>query len=190
MKTSTEIIKERRSIYPRMFSDAPVQRDELEKALETARWAPTHKLTQPWRFQVFMGESKEPLLHVLEAWTKARPTTPEVIQKKITKLHDNFRVSGAVIAIVMKRDDGERIPYFEELSATACAVQNFWLSLKSFGLAGYWSTGSGTNSEEVRAFLEIEEKDEHLGWFYIGKTEVELPEPQNRKGVEEYVIWR
>jgi hypothetical protein len=35
-----------------------ITRDKLEMMLEAARWAPTHKLTEPWRFVVLAGASK------------------------------------------------------------------------------------------------------------------------------------
>ena len=116
-------------------------------------------------------------------------TLPEVREKKLEKLRFNLDVSGAVVALVMKREEQERIPEFEEMCATACAIQNVWLGMHELGLAGYWSTGNGTDSDPVRQHLGLEPNDRHLGWLYVGKTDVELPLPQNRKPLEDYVQW-
>ena len=51
-----EVIKNRRSIRPPQFSDRKVHKEQIETLLESARWAPTHGETQPWRFTVFMGD--------------------------------------------------------------------------------------------------------------------------------------
>ena len=50
------IIKNRRTIYPEQFSGKKVTKENIELILESARWAPTHKSTQPWRFKVFTGK--------------------------------------------------------------------------------------------------------------------------------------
>jgi len=51
-----EIIENRRTIFPEQFSDRKVQKEQVEKLINAAKWAPTHRLTQPWRFTVFMEQ--------------------------------------------------------------------------------------------------------------------------------------
>ena len=34
------------------FEDAPVDREAIKRMLDTAVWAPNHRLTEPWRFFV------------------------------------------------------------------------------------------------------------------------------------------
>ena len=51
----TEVIKNRRTIYPEMYSSRKVHKEIIEDLLNNAIWAPTHGNTQPWRFKVFMG---------------------------------------------------------------------------------------------------------------------------------------
>lgn len=184
-----KIVEQRRSVYPRMFSKEVVSREEVEKLLEVSRWAPTHKLTQPWFFRVYMGQGKEKLRSIMEECLDSQTMTSEVMDRKREKLRFNLDASSAIVAIVLKRDPNERIPYFEELASVACAVQNFWLCLRPMGLAGYWSTGSGTDSSIVRSALNLSEKDQHLGWFYLGKSTLELPLPENRKTISDFVEW-
>lgn len=38
--------------------NSSITREKLELMLEAARWAPTHKLTEPWHFVVIGGEHK------------------------------------------------------------------------------------------------------------------------------------
>lgn len=56
-----ELIKDRRTIYPEFYSNRPVHKEQIEVILNSAIWAPSHKLTQPWRFKVFMDEGKQRL---------------------------------------------------------------------------------------------------------------------------------
>src|SRR5690554_7039078 len=53
-----ELIKDRRTIYPEFYSERKVHKEQIELLLNNAIWAPSHGLTQPWRFKVFMGEGK------------------------------------------------------------------------------------------------------------------------------------
>lgn len=39
--------------------NSSITREKLELILEAARWAPTHKLTEPWHFVVIGGSQKE-----------------------------------------------------------------------------------------------------------------------------------
>ena len=46
------LIRNRRSVFPDQYNDRPIARETLERLLEAANWAPTHKKTEPWRFRV------------------------------------------------------------------------------------------------------------------------------------------
>ena len=56
-----ELIKKRRSVFPAQYTNQAINKSEIEKILESANWAPTHKKTEPWRFKVFLEKSKEEL---------------------------------------------------------------------------------------------------------------------------------
>ena len=55
----TDLIKDRRTIYPEQFSDRKIQKDQITHILNNALWAPTHGNTQPWRFVVFTEDSRQ-----------------------------------------------------------------------------------------------------------------------------------
>ncbi|MFT5190675.1 MAG: nitroreductase, partial [Verrucomicrobiales bacterium] len=49
-----------------MMSPDSVPREMIELMLENANWAPTHGLTEPWRFRIFQGESRQKLSDTLQ----------------------------------------------------------------------------------------------------------------------------
>ena len=60
VKEFNSIIQNRRSVYPNQFQkDKQIPDEIIHEILENADRAPTHKLTQPWRFTVFSGEGRE-----------------------------------------------------------------------------------------------------------------------------------
>ncbi|MDA9563595.1 nitroreductase [Flavobacteriales bacterium] len=184
----TEVIQNRRSIYPKDFSQRKVHREMIEKMLDNARWAPTHGLTQPWLFRVFMGEGLNKLAAFHADTYKAITPADQFLERKYEKLSANVMRSSAVIALCMKRQEIEKIPEIEEIEAVACATQNMHLTATAYGLGAYWSTGGLTYSQEMKTFLELEDKDKCLGLFYVGYPDVDWPKSQ-RQPIEYYTEW-
>ena len=50
-----EVIASRRSVFQQQYSGEQVNDAIVHQILKNANWAPTHKLTEPWRFNVFTG---------------------------------------------------------------------------------------------------------------------------------------
>lgn len=181
-----EIIKNRRAVYPAQYNDEPISREEIMAVLESANWAPTHRRTEPWRFKVFHGQSKEELGKYLAETYKA--TTENFSERTFKKLIENPAKAGAVIAICMQRDPKESVPEWEEIASTAMAVQNMWLTASSMNIGSYWS--SPAIKKSLGGFVNLEEGERCLGFFYLGKYDEELPEGTRKTSIEEKTVWK
>ncbi|MEQ6167505.1 MULTISPECIES: nitroreductase [unclassified Ekhidna] len=184
MSELNKIIRKRRSVYPLQYIDKPIPREILKELLLNANHAPTHRLTEPWRFKVFTGEAKSRLGEFLAQ--KYEEITPDADPSKVKKIKLKPDQSGAVLAIVLHRDSAERVPEWEEIAAIACAVQNIWISLDQYGLGGYWS--SPVLSKFLGEHVHLEENETCIGFFYMGYCE-----PSDRivikKPIEAKVEW-
>ncbi len=185
-----ECIRTRRTIFPEQFSSRKVQKELIEVLLENARWAPTHKLTQPWRFKVFYDEG----LEKLGRWhaDTYKTITPEADFKemKYRKLLERPSMASAVIAIIMKRDEKHAVPEVEEIAAVSAAVQNMYITASAYGLATYWGSGGLTYSSEMKEFLGIGEEDRCMGLFFVGYPDIDWPkrtERMERRLVTEWI---
>ena len=168
MKTT---IAKRRSIFPIQFSDKEVSDSQLNELFEAANWAPTHRRTEPWRFKVFRGEKKTDLGRFLvDAYTK---TASKFSQRKCKSIAQKIDLSAAVILICMKRDEKESVSEWEEIAATAMAVQNLWLRATELSIGGYWSTPAYL--DEIDQLITLENHEKCLGLFYIGGFEGTIP---------------
>lgn len=185
----TELIKNRRTIYPEQFSTRKVQKEQIEVLLNNAIWAPTHGNTQPWKFTVFTDDSRQVLADFLAKLYIQ--TTPKELQKdhKIGRLLQRPLQASVVIAVSMQRDKTEKIREIEEIEAVACAIHNLQLSATAYGLGSYWSTSSFIYTPEMNAFLNLEENDKCLGLIYIGYPSIEWPS-SHRKPIEYKTEWR
>jgi len=165
-------IKNRRSIFPVQYNNLPIEQKELEKILEAANWAPSHKKTEPWRFKVMQGTSKEKLGQFLSKKYEDVEARPK--QVKIKKLYNNPVQSAVVIGICMQRDLNECVPEWEELAAVAMAVQNMWLCCTEMGIGCYWS--SPGLIKYMDEFFDLAESENCLGFLYMGHYDGNNPE--------------
>jgi nitroreductase len=185
----TEVIRNRRTIYPEQYSERKVHREQVELILNNAIWAPTHGNTQPWRFTVFMDDG---LLDLSEALGRIyMETVPAEKQQdsKLAKIISRPRLSSAAIAVSMKRDPNGKVSEQDELLAVACAVQNMHLTCTAYGLGGFWATPGFIGKPQMNDFLKLDEADKCIGIFYIGYPGIEWPKGQ-RKPVEYVTEWR
>jgi len=179
-----DLIKNRRSVFPAQYIDKPIAKADIEKILEAANWAPTHRKTEPWRFKILQGEKLDELGDYLS--NTYIDVTPKPKQLTIKKLIENPKKAGAIIAICMQRDPIESLPEWEEIAATAMAVQNMWLCCTEMGIGCYWS--SPDLITHMGDFLPMNDGEKCLGFFYMGYYEGELPE-QTRKPIADKTIW-
>ncbi len=187
---ANELIRKRRSIYPPLYSGEKVDDAIIEQMLENANWAPTHALTEPWRFTVFTGEGLKKLADFQsELYKKLSTADGSFDEKKYQKLHDKPLLCSHIIGIGMKRDPKKKIPEVEEIEATACAVQNMYLTAAAYGVGCYWGTGGITYKDEAKAFFGLGEEDKFLGFLFVGMPkEGKWPEGR-RRPVAEKVQW-
>lgn len=185
----TQLIRQRRSVHPAQYSGETVPRPIIEEMLENANWAPTHKLTEPWRFVVFSGNGLKKLAGFMgDLYQKVAMADGTFQEKKYEKLLSKPLLASHVIAIGMKRDGQERIPEMEEMASVACAVQNMYLTATAHGVGCYWGTGGITYFEEAKPFFGLGPKDKLMGFFYVGMSSA--PRAQGRrKPVEDKVTW-
>jgi nitroreductase len=184
----TYIIRHRRTIKPKHFSDRDIDESIVSEILENANWAPTHGMTEPWRFSIFTGDARRRLAEFLAATYKAITPQADFKPNKYEGMSQNAMLAPVVIAIGMKRQAIEKISELDELQAVACAVQNMHLTAAAHGLGGFWSTNGAAVSDAMRDFIGLGEKDRALGLFYLGYPEGDWPS-SSRQPIDEKVRW-
>lgn len=175
-----ELIQSRRSIAPENFSERKIQREQIERLIQCAVYAPNHKNTQPWYFHVFIEESMNRLREIL-------PTLlPESETTKINRM--NIRLNQTSAAVIVTYTPTEKVDEEEELLATACAVQNMLLMAHASGFSGFWSTPKFIKKEVFSELLELPLNQKCLGIIYFGYTKMNWPS-SHRKPIEYVTTW-
>ena len=181
----SELIASRRAIFPKFYIDREIPDHLIKQILDNGNWAPNHRKTEPWRFKIFKGKSLKSLSNYQVDYLQKND--PEISESKLERVRIKVLQSECIIAIVLHHDPGERVPEWEELAATACAVQNIWLSCTALGIGSYWSSPSFIL--HARKFLGLKENEKCLGLFYMGYCDANHVFQGERGPIEEKIEW-
>ena len=152
----------------KVFGPEPVPRETLLDLLTVARFAPTHHLTQPWRFRV-LGP------HALAALKAVAG------EKEAQKLD---RAPTLVLATAVLT--GDVVADEEDVCAVAAAIQLVLLAATERGIATYWRTPPVLRTKPGRESLGIPDGERFLGLLHFGSAERD-PAARERAPVESYV---
>jgi nitroreductase len=184
-----EVIKLRRSVFPQQYTGERVDDDIVRQILQNAHCAPTHKLTEPWRFVVFSGDGLKNLAAFQASLYKKVATADGTFKEdRHSNLLTKPLLSSHIIAVGMKRDEKKSVPEIEEIGAVFCAIENMYLTTTAYGLGGYLSTGGITYFKEAREYFGLGPDDILVGFFHIGVPKGPSP-PRRRGSLDEKVRW-
>ena len=181
----SNVIKNRRSIFPASYIQKEIPIAVIEQILESANYAPTHKLTQPWRFAVIRKEAKARLGATLGNLYKNNVSPHQFLEKKYNSFAEKTGQAECIIAINIQFHP-DQIPAWEEIAAVGCAVQNMALVAESLNIGAYWS--SPPLIDNLGEFLGLSENEKCFGLFYMG-YHGEAPRAANRTPIAGKVKW-
>ena len=183
----TKIIQKRRAVYPNQYAGEEVKDSFIKILLNNANTAPSHRLTQPWFFKVYRGESKDNLANEMAKSYENYSKGSKFIGIKKKKIVQKCKLSSCVICIFMKDDPSGSVPEWEEIASTAMAVQNMWLTCAANDVGCYWSTPK--YSGLMNDFFKLKAGERSLGFFYLGSFDHSKIEPKDRISIENKTEW-
>lgn len=176
-------IQSRRTI--KEFRSDPIPEETLWRILDAARWAPNHRLTEPWRIAIIGTRSREALADGLASQTAASQD-PAVVAKAKDDARRKVMASPVLLAVTC-RVASNPAQQVEDLAAVCAAIQNLQLAAWAEGIGTHWNTGRVTRLPETEALLELSERGEQLvGFVYLGYP-AQVPEPPKRRVIEDFV---
>ena len=183
-----EAIMTRRSIG--RFKPEPPPRELIEKILEAGTWAPTHHLTEPWRFFVLTGRARERLGEVMAQALAEELPDPNSQESKAKIDAERQRPLGApvIIAVAASPKQDPNIVELEEIVATSAAIQNMLLAAHALGLGAMLRTGKAAYRKKVKEFFGLTDWEYLLGFIYLGYPDVQ-PRKGSRKPFQEKTMW-
>jgi nitroreductase len=162
----------------KLFLQRAVSRDLVRDAIEVARWAPNHHLTEPWHFYAFGAETIAKSIELL------RTIVAETKDNDIAdfKAKSAAAIPGWLLVTCRKSDD--ELSQREDYASCCCAIQNLALYLSEAGVASKWTTGLITRDQRFFDLLGIDSDEEFVvGLIWYGYPKM-LP-TQCRKPVDD-----
>ena len=172
-------LRGRRSID--LFSADSVPTGVLEEAIEMARWAPNHRLTEPWRFYLLGAETRRTVIDLavgLELAAKG--------ERAGAARRSRLEAIPGMFVLTSRRSDDALLER-EDYAACCCAAQNLMLFLWSRGVGVKWTTGGITRQPSFYDALGIDTiRESVVGFFWYGVPKV-VPTQERRRSVAEVV---
>lgn len=189
INTIETIIQNRRSVKPQAYNGKIIEPASIDKLLRAADWAPTHGLTEPWRFIIFDGKGIQRFCQDHADLYKHNTEPDRFMQASYDKLKNQGNNASHIIAVFSKRGPKANITELEEICATAAAIQNMLLAAEALGIASFWSTGGQTLKPAMKTYFQLREEDQMIGLLYLGYTDQQNPEGRRLTPLEEKVMW-
>lgn len=175
----SRVLRTRRTIGD-FRSDCPPE-ELLLQAIEIARWAPNHKMTEPWRFHRLGPVTAGQIIELNTALITAEKGA-EAARKKAERW---AQVPGWVLVTCQTAADSVRNE--ENYAAVCCAIQNLMLFLWSRGVATKWATSAVLQEPAVAQLLQLEPSRERIvGLIWYGYPAVQTE--TRRRPVSEITI--
>lgn len=184
----TKLITERRIIKPVHFNGETVSENQVRHLLAMANWAPTHKFTEPWRFIVFTPERVQGFCLEHAALYKAHTPADRFEEATFDKLLHLGDQASYLIVVYNQLTPGNKLPEWQEWTATACAIQNLLLTAQAEGIAVFWSTGGMMSKPEFKQWLRLQDTDFPMGMLYLGRSD-EAAKGIRRIPIEDKTRW-
>ncbi|MDU0354659.1 NAD(P)H nitroreductase [Paraglaciecola aquimarina] len=174
-----------RSSQPRLQNPAP-EGQALENIMQAALRAPDHAALTPWKFIVCQGNG---LTRLGEIYQQAaiKAGKPE---KDIERAPQLPVRAPMVIVAISKYQDHEKVPWVEQVASTSCAVNNMQMAALAQGFGGVWRTGWYAQDEQVKHALNLSEKDEIVGFLYLGTTCTEVMPKPAKNSADYFEFWQ
>jgi nitroreductase len=178
LRMLAERIRGRRTV--KLFLQTPVDRQVILDAIEVARWAPNHHLTEPWHFYLLGEVTMQKNVELI------RRITAEHKDEKKSEFKARAAKDIPGWLVVTCRKSTDEVVQREDYASCCCAMQNLMLYLSEAGVGSKWATGAIVEDERFLDMLGIDHEHE----FVVGVLRYGYPKiipAQSRKEVSDII---
>lgn len=172
-----ELIKGRRSI--KKFKQDDISIEEMIEILEVAKWAPNHKMTEPWRFLLYSEEGKDTFV---DAYVQSQTSSDGIVPVKAEKKASYFKQIPLHLVVVMPEDPRQKT-WDEDYGAVSAMVQNIQLAAWARGIGMIWRTNDWIYNPIFREALGVKPGEKIVATLMIGYADF-VPEAKPRTSIK------
>ncbi|MEK9661990.1 MAG: nitroreductase [Alphaproteobacteria bacterium] len=158
----------RRASTPPRLMDEPAPDDAaLAQMFAAATRVPDHAALRPWRFHVIRGDARFALGELFVEALRRRSPNPEA-RDEVKERSRPLRAPLIVAVCAEIVPDNAKAPPVEQIATASAAVQTLILAADALGYGAIWLTGANARDPGVKAAFGLADKDEIVGFVYMG----------------------
>ena len=201
-ETLFSIIKSRRDVRGNRFINKYIPKDILNKILLSANYAPSVGFSQPWRFVIIEDETTKNRIY--NDFCKENDKAKDIFKDNdlYSKLKlEGIKESNLNIAVLYQKPKKEVLGQTTQKKmgeySTVCAIQNMWLTARSFNIGMGWISILKPKKVKKIIGLTKEQRSEYklVGYFALGyvdkfyeKPELQTLKWENKKTLDEVIL--
>lgn len=183
-------IRERRST--RKFDTKKIDKSDINKLIESARWAPSAGNRQNWFFVVLEGDTKLEVASIMEEQIKNSVVT---MDGRINATHAYNPTSSVIGSIKVIKEAPVFLLVFRKRSADwlegdylsiGCAVEHISLKAVDLGFSSLWVRDVVYTRDKIAKYVGYEDLELVTG-IALGHS-IEFPYKRCKKSLEEIMI--
>ena len=169
-----------RHMVPKVGPEPP-SRSQIEALVDAAVRAPTHHLTEPWRFIVLKGKALDGLGESMAERVRDENAGSDDLEHKMQVERSRPHRAPVIVVAIYRPSPHPKAIEIEDRYALGAAIQNLLLEAHASGLGAYWRTGPAASAPSVGKFLGLEDGEEVAGFLYVGTPTHEQERPITRR---------
>jgi nitroreductase len=181
-----ELMRSRRSVG--LFNNAPVSLELVHELLDSAVYAPNHRLTEPWRFIILTGAGREHYAGIRRDmvldFMKGQGEAER--QQAADGTYRKFMNVPLYLLVIMSKQANAEIDA-EDYAACCCVIQNFMLLAWERRLGTTWKTFK--NDPRLREYLALGEAERVVGIVHVGYSAEEERSGQRKPATERIQVF-
>ncbi|PKH06592.1 NAD(P)H nitroreductase [Moritella sp. Urea-trap-13] len=142
--------------------------EALDNIINAGLRAPDHGGLTPWRFIITEGDG----LNTLSRYFQDAAFNLGKAEKDVLKAANAPFRAPQIITVIARIEAHPKIPETEQLMSAGCVVMAMQMAAQAQGFNGIWRTGWFAYNDYIKQKLELEGKDEIVGFLYLGTPDV------------------
>lgn len=179
------VVQQRRTI--RSFISKDIETKTILNLLNIAKYAPNHKLREPWSFLLIRDNAREELYQHALASNLRQNMYQNLSEEKLEAKKEHFKqlfVTCPVHLIVCMEQSEKTKVWEDDFAATCALIQNFQLLAWELGIGMVWKTNAYIYDPLFYKDMGIDQNKKIVGVLHIGYPDF-IPDAKPRTEIEE-----
>lgn len=176
----------------RVYSDEPVNIDDVKEMVRLAGLAPSVNNYQPWRYIAITNRDMlNRIADVVAAKIEDIPVTKSLaaanVKKQVTWFSTFFKDAPVLLvlvtrpyetvlesAVALSHEEINTMRNFPDIQSAGASIQNILLAAVDMGYGACWMSGAMFARTEIETILNIRAPEKALAFVVLGKPKTEL----------------